>query len=424
MKLFSTIILSAFLLFFLAVGVAADDSNASPVSDSIAADSISAGVDAFASAGVNNDAGFPGGLGDSTLRNKALANAVTKRLNATPELAKKLSDAAKGGAKDRKDLAQVAKDSKDLAQAAKKLVSARGELSQKRNAFVQAKQKLEKQKMEVKRLAVKKYEKMDDSEKKSFKQAVFSAVDGHFDRLIAALDKQIADGDANAAEVKAFIESKKSEFNTTANVTQKRAVVAQVNAKWLEYQKKAKNEVLSQKILNATARASLVIEKIRQASAALSAKGFNTTRLDAQIIVAQKAIESVKEPGISLKQARWRLARINRILAHLRVAVIQTINKQDVSVLAEETQPVFSESEGIAQSEESAPAQASAPTPNAEATAAPIIAGDAGVAATSAVDATATPSAQSSAQVDSQASAAPSLEASASATAVVIANAS
>ena len=187
------------------------------------------------------------------------------------------------------------------------------------------------------------------------------------------MDKQIADGDANAAEVKAFIESKKSEFNTTANVTQKRAVVAQVNAKWLEYQKKAKNEVLSQKILNATARASLVIEKIRQASAALSAKGFNTTRLDAQIIVAQKAIESVKEPGISLKQARWRLARINRILAHLRVAVIQTINKQDVSVLAEETQPVFSESEGIAQSEESAPAQASAPTPNAEATAAPLL---------------------------------------------------
>ncbi|MBI5636211.1 hypothetical protein HY993_04585 [Candidatus Micrarchaeota archaeon] len=379
MKFFSTIVFAALLFGLLAVGVGADEVNST---DAAATDGTAIAASATPAIG---------GL-DKAVGSRGLADKLREGIAKNPDLGKKL-----GGIKDSKPA---------LANAAKALaVASRAAVKEKREAFAQAKEKLERQKKQVRKLAVKAYAKMDGSEKQVYKQAVFAVVENHFGKILAALEKQIAQGDLDAVEVREFIETKKTEFSAASNVTEKRAVVAQVNAKWLEYQKKAREGQLSLKIANATAKATQILERIKLASSALASKGFNTTRLDAQIALAQKAIAGVGEQGISLKQARWRLARVNAIFAHLKVALIRTINKQDVQVPSEEAEPEFEETEGITQAEAPSEADSATAQPSAQATAIE--------QAQATAEASSTPSVEANA---SQAAAAATVEATASAT--------
>ncbi len=245
--------------------------------------------------------------------------------------------------------------------------------------------------------------KLNAADKKLFRDHVFARLSAEFNKRIRALDAlevRATAADSTEAlslisETRAYLEQKRDEFKATNDTAVRKQIVIDVNKKWNEFKRDIAKLLLKRHIDAGVQKALDALNRLDGVIANMSAKGYDTTRLEQFSTIIENRINSVTEAADngSIKLATWRLAHLRGLLGKLKAAIHRVLNGQEVELPEEENEPpsesaIDDEGDDISEATPT-PVPTVAPT----ATPAPTAAATPEATATPTLEATATPTA-------------------------------
>ncbi len=186
--------------------------------------------------------------------------------------------------------------------------------------------------------------KLAGEDKRKFAGAVLERLHNEFNQRIRALDSLETKAESNETlaligEMRDYLNSQAAAFKATNSTEEKKAIINATNDRWREFRQKITKLLLQDKIDDAVARASGALDRLDVTIANLAAKGHDTAKLQALSAAARAKLDNVTVEGITLAQARWRLAHVHRWFAAVKTAILRTLNNKPFDMPRESEEP-------------------------------------------------------------------------------------
>jgi len=168
------------------------------------------------------------------------------------------------------------------------------------------------------------------------------------------------------AAYNASVEALKAQIMAANSTQERRMLVNQANREWATFKKDVVKEKARDRLVNATDKAQVALDRINELITKLSQNGTDTSKLVNISARVQNRIDAARQQNNTLRQMEWRLAFARDGLAHLAAQVKRVIKAQAVEELAEQAEPAELAVDDPVEAETEAVAET--PTPAANAT--------------------------------------------------------